>query len=1800
MTASIICRMRKAVFLRVLGAALGSATALFSFGQKWMNIPLANKQTLQLGPGMAPRQVQPVQAAQGEQRYYWAGHVASLPALRAAVANGLLQPLSQLAPQTLVFASRQLPAASSLAAWGLDAVGELPAQLKLDAALAAGRIASHAKAGAARVRVLVSCWPDAALPAAEALRQAGFQPEWSPLNQWRVYPLQASLEQVQQLSRLPFVAFVQTATPPEVPLNEASRTMSAASPLRAPQGGGGRGLLGRGIVMGVGDDADPTLHPDVSGRIFNHSPGIVNDHGAHVTGTVAGGGILLAENAGYAPLASIVSQWFSGVWQNAATYVQDYNMLVTNNSYANVVGDCSLNGVYDLTSKLLDDQAFSFPQLLHVFASGNDGEFTCSPYPFHYATVLTGLQTAKNVITVGRTDYIQLASSSSSSGPVKDGRLKPEIVALGEAIISMRGNYSYGFPYFTNWGTSMAAPAVTGGLGLLHERYKQLFSNANAPGDLMKALLLNGARDIGTPGPDYRHGYGMMHLENSLRMLESSTYSRRQISHAQVQDTVITVPAGTQQLKVMLYWHDPAASPLAARALVNDLDLEVITPGGSTIYPLILNSTPAGVTAAAQPGIDRVNNSEQVVISTPVAGNYTLRVRGYDVGVNGPQWYALVFDAQASGIQVSTPFAGEVWSPSPSAIPLNWDYRGSSNNPFTLEYSLDGGTNWTVIDANVAAATRYYQWFPPANTIVTNARVRISKNGTGESFTTGLFSIINPPITALGQGTQQCEGYINIIWTAIPGADGYEVVMLRNGSMQPVATLGPAATSYTLGGLSKDTTYYMAVQSIKNGVRSRSTLSQERRPNTGLCNGSISDFDLALDSIPSPVTGRQFTSSALSANSTLQIRIKNLDDAAASAFSISYSINGSPFVSTPVTAAVAAGATYTHSIPGVDLSAAIDYNLVAVVTNTAAADVNKANDTLRTVIRHLANAPISLAAPFTDGFESAAVATLDKGIRGLAGTQRWDYSSADIYGRLRTRAFSGIARSGQRAITMDVSKAFPLATNPINYLTGTFNLSNPGTTNEIRLDFWFKQHGFTQAPHPQNKVWVRGTETDPWVELYDLGNNHGPAGEFKQSPSLELQDVLAAAGQSMSSSTQVRFGQFAFYAASDNRRFGGYSFDDVQLYAAQNDAQLVAIDTPFINSCGLSAATPVRIRVRNSMNQALTNVPVSYRVNGGAVVNETIASIAANTTVSYTFSSTANLQTTGTYLIEAAVAMPGDNVSSNNEQSVSIVNQPVIASFPYLQNFESGAGNWYAYGTNSSWQLGSPASRTITAAASGTNAWKTTLVGNYNDNEQSYLQSPCFDINSMAQPTLSFAFAYDMEDCRAFNVVCDAAWVEYSYNGQTWTKLGTAGSGTNWYDFAPAQVWMGRNRTVWRVASFALPRQAGNIRLRIVVSSDDGVNREGIAIDDIHIFDNTPIYTGPGNSLAQTLAVSGTNPVHFVQGGKIMASLWPNGNNLGNTEVQTWLHSGAVRNDGSQYYANRNITVKPAQAVGANPVTVRLYFTDVEAEQMRQASGCANCTAPAAYNRLNISKYTDANRSQEDGQLTNNSGGTWRSIANSQIVFVPYDSGYYAQFEVSDFSELWLTDGNFNIPLPATWLRFDASAQSNGDALLSWQTANEQDVQYYEIEVAADGRFEAIGRVAARNAAQASYQFTDSRAGKRGTLLYRIKRVDRDGTADYSMVRSLRFGQLAMRLQLQPNPAQNATWVQLSGAPAGQRIGWRLNDAAGRVLQSGTWIASGAAEKWRLPLQGLPAGTYLLSATDGQQQWQEKLLITQQ
>jgi hypothetical protein len=517
-------------------------------------------------------------------------------------------------------------------------------------------------------------------------------------------------------------------------------------------------------------------------------------------------------------------------------------MVVTNNSYGDIV-ECDYHGTYDLTARLMDQMAIDLPNLENVFAAGNSGNTSCAPFPPGFHTVLGGYQSAKNVIDVGATNDSGLVANFSSRGPVRDGRLKPDIMAMGQLVGSPVPTNSYGL----NNGTSMAAPGVAGGVALMYQRYRQLNGGANPKNSLVKALLCNGASDKGPAGPDFTYGFGWMNLVRSIDMLENNRYFSGSVAPSATTSYTITVPAGMAQLKVLLYWNDPAASVLSARTLVNDLDLEVLDPSSATILPKIADTTIANLNLPASTGVDRINNMEQVVINTPVPGTYTLKVKGYAIAQNPTQEYVLVYDNVPVQLKLTAPAGGEAWVPSSAPTDLtkiSWDAFGFSSGTATLEFSPDNGASWTTIATNLDINRGIYSW-PVPLVATTKALLRLTKNGSGESTTTAPFTIMGLPIITMG-GTQ-CEGYISINWSGIAGVTDYEVMSLQADEMKQVAITN--GTSYTFSGLSKDSVYWVTVRPRINGVPGRRAFAVTRQPNSGTCAGTISNNDLKLDAI---------------------------------------------------------------------------------------------------------------------------------------------------------------------------------------------------------------------------------------------------------------------------------------------------------------------------------------------------------------------------------------------------------------------------------------------------------------------------------------------------------------------------------------------------------------------------------------------------------------------------------------------------------------------------------------------------------------------------------------------------------------------------------------------------------------------------------------------------------------------------------------------------------------------------------------------------------------------------------------
>ncbi len=1684
------------------------------------------------------------------------------------------------------------------------AIVELTPAQKMQTRLAKGNIPSHAVKIPGTIDVWIS-FPKTfsfEIVSAELLAK-NFELNDIRFKDYRIIGLRIAVERLSELAALPIIDYVQAAPAEDQLLNNKSMLNARANVIRSSLG---RNLTGQGVVIGIGDDSNPVRHMDFAGRMINRNVLSGGAHGIHVMGTAAGAGILDERYIGYAPKASIIAQTVSNVLTNIPAYVQDYGMVITNNSYGNIVDDCETFGVYDLYSRILDQQASAYPQLQNVFAAGNSGRMICGNYVPTFGNVLGGYQSAKNIIAVGNTTENDSLTYTSSKGPVRDGRIKPEITAQGKIVASSWPTNIYSF----NTGTSMAAPAVAGGLALLYQHYRQLNSGNNPKAGLMKALLCNGATDLGNPGPDYSYGFGWMNLLRSAIMLENNNYFSNSIATGNTQDQVIAVPANTARLKVMLYWNDTAASVLASQALVNDLDLEVIDPSSNTVLPFLLDTIPANVNNPAGTGVDHINNIEQVVIQNPAAGNYILRVKGTAVNLNPVQEYFLVYDTIPVSTTLTYPTGREKFFPGDSLY-ISWDSWGGPANTFTLEYSKDNGGNWTTISNNVAAGLRQYKWFIPAGDTTDQARIRVTKNSTAQVSTSEVFTIIGNTTVTLS--AVQCEGYIAINWTPVIDATDYEVMILQGDEMIPVATT--TATNYSFSGLSKDTTYWVTVRPRINGNPGRRAYAISRLPNNGTCAGTISDNDLKVDSIIAPATsGRLFTASALSNSVPVTIRIKNLDDAVSSSgIDVSYYINGVLQQTETISPSIAALSTYNHTFSlNADFSALGTYILETKLVK--ATDPVTRNDSLSRIIRQLDNQPITIAQlPWVDNFNSLPEQTIMVKQMGLTGSDRYDFVSSTAFGRIRSFINSGIAYSGNRALTLDVERY--TAAGNTDSLTGTFNLATfTAASDDIRLDFRFKNHG--QLSDPANKVWIRGSEAGNWIPVYDLfANQNEPDGSYKLSSSIELSDSLAAYGQNFSTSFQVRWGQRGQFIAADNDGRSGYTFDDIRLYSVVNDIQMISIDTPVSNSCNLGNAVPVQVTVRNSANSTIINVPVVLEVNGTIVATELIPSVAANTTVQYTFNpGVADLSALGNHTVRVWVNLLTDTYHENDTTSVTITNSPVVSSFPYLQNFETNNGSWRTGGENSSWEYGTPNSVKIKRAASGSKAWKTKLTGYYNDKELSYLYSPCFDLTGMTNPSLSFSLALDIEDCGPA-VLCDAAWVEYSTDGRTWLKLGAFGAGTNWYNrnYTGTHVWSTQNYTRWHVATAALPTTANNsLRLRFVFNSDGGVSREGIAIDDIHVYDNIyGIYTGPtmGAPVMQSIPGGVNTWVDFTTGGKLVASVQPNNQDMGDTYAQAYIHTGAVRSSDGQYYHNRNITIKPDPLLVnlADSATVRFYFLDSETEALIAATGCGSCTKPSMAYELGVSKYSDPNDAVEDGSLGNSLGSYWSFINATNAVKVPFDQGYYAEFKVKNFSEFWLNNGGFdnNHPLPVQLISFSANKTADRkNVLLNWKTASEFNVSRFEIELARGNdefrlnRFAKIGEVNSNgnSTTDQQYGFMDAENNKLGVRYYRLKIVDNDGSFSYSAVRSVVFTN-EITWQVFPNPSSDV-FNLVYQVNEGEAMTVKVYDAAGKTVYQSSVTGTGFIQKMSIDMGAsvYGSGLYLLEAVTGEKKQSFRLV----
>jgi subtilisin family serine protease len=329
-------------------------------------------------------------------------------------------------------------------------------------------------------------------------------------------------------------------------------------------------------------------------------------------------------------------------------------------------GSMDAMSYYRLADAAADAVCWLDKDFLPVWAAGNAGG---GRYRIGHPSC------AKNVLTVGGTEngiFCNRLYDASSIGPTRDNRVKPNIVAPADSIFTARGSDTA--EYSERSGTSMSAPAVCGALALVRQYfrdgwYPDGFPDPSRRIDRLSSALLRAIAVTGADSnvsfaqvPSDAVGWGRLNLAQVLHFPGDSVSldfvdERRGVATGEYQEYEFLY-GRRDPMRVTLAWTDTAAAPNADIALVNDLNLELVSPDGNYYRG---SQFAGGQSAANPPGWDERNVEEVCQLFLPLAGRWRARVYGRNV-YTPRQPYALVVKAGLVRPAVAEPGPGAALS----------------------------------------------------------------------------------------------------------------------------------------------------------------------------------------------------------------------------------------------------------------------------------------------------------------------------------------------------------------------------------------------------------------------------------------------------------------------------------------------------------------------------------------------------------------------------------------------------------------------------------------------------------------------------------------------------------------------------------------------------------------------------------------------------------------------------------------------------------------------------------------------------------------------------------------------------------------------------------------------------------------------------------------------------------------------------------------------------------------------------------------------------------------------------------
>lgn len=401
---------------------------------------------------------------------------------------------------------------------------------------------------------------------------------------------------------------------------------------------------------------------------------------------------------------------------------------------------------------------------------------------------------------------------------------------------------------------------------------------------------------------------------------------------------------------------------------------------------------------------------------------------------------------------------------------------------------------------------------------------------------------------------------------------------------------------------------------------------------------SSSPTEIGVVSWLSPVSAPGLTNTQ-----AISVQVRNYGTTPVSNFTMSYSINGGfSFVTETYFGSLPAGQVLSYTfLQTANMQSTGSYSCSLSVS--ASGDAYAPNNTLSKTVNHIAAVS---SFPWTENFNSFPPSQWT-----LSGNNDW-------------AGYGGTAAYCNLSSWLNASAT--LITPPINL------------TQATSLNFTWSSFFSEFALNDKLRVQISTNNGSSWTTLWEktgveLFSNDGATNTLPGSYSTETIDL----------SSYINNLAYIRFVASNTTYSCNLFLDFVSITPnSNNDLYLKEILYPESFNCNLGIE-PVQIRVKNKGSVSIPAYSLSLSVNGSPVQTSQISTpLAAGQEYTHLFTTYLNLAAAGNYSITAQANYASDPISANNSASLNLKNTLSISSFPFTENFQNNASDYFSLISN--------------------------------------------------------------------------------------------------------------------------------------------------------------------------------------------------------------------------------------------------------------------------------------------------------------------------------------------------------------------------------------------------------------------------------------------------------------------------------------------------------------------------------------